>query len=384
VGEPKVIGTLDMKKISRLILVFTFLIHVSDFAAAELGPDYYYHKWRMPPVQTAVVNKGNLPVKTLIRAKVENTKISSLLKEAEKIIAKKPVLALLMIDEKNQIIFENYANGATEDSLIIGHSMTKSISSIIIGQYLCEGLIASLNEPAEKYSLSLKDTAYGNASIKDLLLMSSTGTKAVSQGQPEKGFNRDLILTKRRNIRDSFVEFGRNQKNPAQKNTFSYKGLDTAAISIVLADIKKTKYQNVISQNLWSVIGAEKNAEIIIDKNNDALAQSGFGATARDWARLGIFLRDNAKINSCYGSYLREATTGQISNKSDHGPSFLKYGYQIWTNNKFINTKSAWFNGFGGELIGVDLEGGKIIVLLSYDVGGVLDTYKLFDRWTQM
>jgi CubicO group peptidase (beta-lactamase class C family) len=261
--------------------------------------------------------------------------------------------------------------------------MTKSISSIAIGQYLCEGLIGSLNDRAEKYSKSLQGTAYGDATIQELLMMASTGSLAVSQGQPEKNFNQDLMITHKRSLREAFVEFGRNHKNPASRGSFSYKGLDTVALSIILADIKHTKYQNVISQNIWTKIGAEKNAEIVVDKNNDALAQSGFGATPRDWARLGIYVRDNTKSNSCFGSYLREATTGQINNYSDHGPTFMKYGYQFWTNNKFITTKSAWFNGYGGQLIGIDLESGKIIVLLSYELGAVLPVYKLFDEWTR-
>lgn len=352
-------------------------------ALAEFGPEHYHTKWRLPPFQTAIVAKGSAPIKALKSLPPNEAQSFPLLKDAEALIQNKPVLALLLIDENNRLVFESYAKGAQKDALLVGHSMSKSIASILIGQFLCEGSIHALTDRAETYSKSLQATAYGDATIRDLLMMASSGSVAVQAGQPEERFNHDLMVTHKRSLKEALIEFGRNQKNPAPKGSFSYKGLDTVALSFVLSEIKKEKYQKIISDHLWTKIGAEKNAEIVIDKNQDGLAQSGFGATARDWARLAIFVRDNAKTNSCYGNYLKDATRGQIANHSSHGPSFLKYGYQFWTDNKYITAKTAWFNGYGGQLIGMDLESGKIIVLLSYATGGVIDTYKLFNRWTQ-
>lgn len=370
-----------MLKFKLLLPIMLFACN-SNIATAELRPEYYISKWRMKPNQTAIVSKGSGPLRILYASKSVEKESPSIFREVRQSIENKPILAFLMIDENNNIIFESYMNGAHQDDLIIGHSMTKSISSIIIGQYLCDGLIGSLNDRAEKYSSSLKGTAYGDATIKELLMMTSTGSIGVAEGgNPTPDF-RNRVVQQKLSLRDAFIEFGMNHNNPAPKGVFSYKGLDTAAISILIADIKNTKYQNVISQNLWSKIGAEKNAEIEVDKNNDAFAQGGLGATARDWARLGIYVRDNIKNNSCFGSYLREATAGQIKVSAERITQFSKYGYQFWTDNKLIATKSAWFLGVGGQQIGIDLLSGKIIVRLSYDEKGVWDTYKIFDSWT--
>ena len=369
----------------KLVLLSISLIYSSYCAAADLDPEYYISKWRMKPTQTTIVSKGTASQKNLYNPKPNEVASLPIIRDAEKIIEGKPILAFLMIDENNNIIFESYKNGAHNDDLIIGHSMTKSISSIIIGQYLCEGLIGSLNDRAEKYSSSLRGTAYGDATIKELLMMASRGSLGIAEGgNPEQDFRNRIVRQQTLSLRDAFVEFGQNHKNPAPKGVFSYKGLDTAALSILLADIKHTKYQNVISQNLWTKIGAEKNAEIIVDKNHDALAEGGLGATARDWARLGIFVRDNIKNNTCLGNYLKEATAGQIKVPAERPTQFLMYGYQFWTDNKLIETKSAWFLGVGGQQIGVDLLSGKIIVRLSYSEKGVWDTYKIFNIWTQM
>jgi len=372
------------KRIKTKIILSTFFIGLStSVTLAEFGPEYYYKSWRLPPYKTAIVSKGSAATKPLIVNKPSNSSDLKAISQAQLIVEDKPVLALILVNEQNQIIFESYGDGATKTSLIKGWSMTKSLVSIAFGQSLCDGTIKSIDDHAANYSKILLGTAYGNATFKELLTMSSDGTESQNEGMPIKNMNYDLGALHNRNLRSSFADFGINQPNPATKGKFSYKGLDTAAVSIALSDINSTKFQNVLSRNVWTKIGAESNAEIVIDKNGDALAESGFGATARDWARLAIYIRDSGKLNSCFGKYIKEATSGQITNNSDHGPAFRKYGYQFWTDNKFIGTKAAWLNGYGGQRIGIDMQSGKIAIMLSYKLGAVLPIYKLFDEWSR-
>lgn len=163
--------------------------------------------------------------------------------------------------------------------------------------------------------------------------------------------------------------------------SFAYKGMDTNALSITIADKTKQKFQTYFSTSVWQRIGAEHSAFMQVDRNRDASANGGMGATARDWARLAIYIRDKSRESSCIGEYLRTATSPQISNRTDTGNLFSSYGFQFWTGNQITQTKSAWLNGFDGQRIGIDLSTGKIIVLLSNELGAVRNTYELFDRW---
>lgn len=373
-----------MAKSSLIILSgLLFLIYSMPSALAELGPDYYIKNWRLPPYKTAIISKGDSATRPLVKKDILDEREAQLVSQSQSLMKTQPILALLLIDPKNHLIFEAYGHGASPSSLLKGHSMTKSLVSVVLGDTLCDGLIKSLNDKAATYSDTLKDTAYGDASLRELLVMSSRGTLAVMAGQPEEGFNFDLEVKHKRNLRRAFRDFGINQPRPAPKGEFHYKGLDTAALSIVIADVRHEKFQDALSERLWSKIGAEKDGEIVIDSNRDALAQSGFGATARDWGRLALFIRDLSQSNGCMGRYLRDAMTGQIPNRTDSGPAFQSYGYQFWTNNKFIKQPSAWMNGYGGQLIGIDLKSGKVAVMLSYDFGANFRLYKLFDDWTR-
>ena len=372
------------KRIKTKIILSTFFVGLSTSGTlAEFGPEYYYKSWRLPPYKTAIVSKGSAATKPLIVNKPSNSSDLKAISQAQLIVEDMPVLALILVNEQKQIIFESYGDGATKNSLIKGWSMTKSLVSLTLGSSVCDGTIKSLDDKANTYSTALQGNEYGNASIKDLLKMASGGAKPEAEGMPYENMIYALSALKKGSIRSSFAEFGEKNSNSSNKGTFTYKGLDTDAVSIAIADSKKDKFQNVFSKNIWSKIGAENNGEFVIDKNGDALAESGFGATARDWARLAIFVRDNQKNNGCYGDYMREATKAQISNRSEHGQAFRNYGYQFWTDNKLVTTPAAWLNGYGGQRIGIDLKSGKIVVMLSYKLGAVASMYKLFDEWTR-
>jgi len=372
-----------MNKMKLFCFTIVVLLFSAGVSHAEFGPEYFYKDWQTIPYKTAVVSKGSAETKSLNAIKNVSQDDESIIAKAKRISENQPILALILIDSRNNIIFESYDEGASESSLIKGWSMTKSLVSVALGQALCDGTINSLDDKASKYSKSLEGTAYGDATLKELLMMASSGTQPKSEGMPLKNMNYDLGALRNRTLRQSFIEFGVNHPDPASKGSFSYKGLDTAAISIALADIKKAKFNEVLSRNVWSKIGAERNGEIVIDKNGDALAQSGFGATARDWGRFAVYIRDVHASNTCMGKYIQDATKNQIANRSQHSPAFANYGFQFWVNNKFVSNKSAWLNGYGGQRVGIDLKSGKIIVLLSYREGAVMPVYKLFEEWTR-
>jgi CubicO group peptidase (beta-lactamase class C family) len=115
------------------------------------------------------------------------------------------------------------------------------------------------------------------------------------------------------------------------------------------------------------------------------LAQSGFSATARDWARLAIYTVKSLKGQNgeCIKNYMEESTSPQIENKSGRiGKAFKNYGYQTWIGS-FGGRHSYWWVGYGGQRVGIDPESEKIMVLTSWREDYMADAYKLFRDWTQ-
>src|SRR5690606_29443587 len=79
----------------------------------------------------------------------------------------------LLIIRDGRIISEIYRNNSSEHTRFIGWSMTKSITSVLIGCALADGHIESLDTPIVRYLPELTGGGYEGASIRDVMEMRS-------------------------------------------------------------------------------------------------------------------------------------------------------------------------------------------------------------------
>lgn len=106
------------------------------------------------------------------------------------------------------VVYENYFNGASRDSIVTSFSVAKSVTSALIGMAIQDGYIKSVNDPITNYlpELSKRDPRFNNITIQNLLRMSS--------GLDYKA-NRILIF----NGDDPLTTFYPNQRKLALTNT---------------------------------------------------------------------------------------------------------------------------------------------------------------------
>ena len=79
----------------------------------------------------------------------------------------------MLVAKDGKILFERYRNQSDADDRFIGFSMTKSITSVLIGCALAEGRIKSLDDTIETYLPELKGGGYEGVTIRQLLQMRS-------------------------------------------------------------------------------------------------------------------------------------------------------------------------------------------------------------------
>src|SRR5690606_12776539 len=79
----------------------------------------------------------------------------------------------LLILKDGRIVSEIYRNNSDERSRFIGWSMTKSVTSVLIGCALAEGRIDSLDTPVTRYLPELKGGGYEGVSIRHIMQMRS-------------------------------------------------------------------------------------------------------------------------------------------------------------------------------------------------------------------
>jgi hypothetical protein len=329
------------------------------------------------------------------------TSQKTLTDQANALFDQTTAVALLLIDN-DQIAYEKYHSSIDPNSPMLGYSMTKSLVSLTVGKAICSGLFPDIDQKAKFINSKLDGLAYGEASIKQLLTMSSgalRGTRSKG-GYPVQvsGFgdrygHYDLVW----NIWQQISGSGSFQTSddgvqlkPGQE--FSYKNFDTQSLGLLFPITGSNSLQNIFQEQLWKPFGTENNGYFNKDITGIVDAQASFHATAKDWTRFAIGVKDIARSSStdCFTNYIKTATTKQIVNggslfkNSDEWieHDFNGYGYQIWTNINFASQDIFFFLGYRGQIIAINPVKNRIMVLFQYL--GEADNYKfinLFNKW---
>ena len=303
---------------------------------------------------------------------------------AEQVFQNNPALAMVIVD-RGQIIYEAYREPASQTTAQFSWSMSKSLTAYTVGHLLCDGKIANLNDSAKRYAPELENTVFGDASLRNLLTMSSGAPDGAANGNAYKTATSDQWQDQRAGRvtgLEVLKQYGR--RDTASGQEFRYLGNDTQSLAMV-AD-RQGGFIAAFDRHIWRQIGAEAPGYWLQDRDGAAIAAAGFSATARDWARLAMFTIKTQKSGSaCLQGFMREAHTQQLPNKKKRlGAAFDGYGYQTWTNPQFGNRRSYWWVGYGGQRIGIDAEQERIIVVSSSRESYMPDVYRVFAELQQM
>jgi len=312
--------------------------------------------------------------KSFLIGKLDNHQLEIAMK-AKKVFEKNVSSLSMLLIEKNKIIFEAYRAPATFESPQHSMSMSKSLTAYLIGSLFCDGKISSLEHSAEIYAPKLKGTVFGQATIKDLLTMSSGAFPSNASGS---SYQNQFVENRSGKVSTLNVLEKYGSRDIRSGQEFRYLGNDTQALAFIIDNLGGfgKNFENYI----WSKTGAEAAGYWLIDKEKIAIAYAGSSFVTRDWGRIALWSMEqlNGK-ETCFRNFMRSATSKQISNKQKTvGRFFPYYGFQTWVKND-----SYWWVGYGGQRVGVNPKSGRIIVVTSFREDYMGEVYALFEDWTE-
>lgn len=321
-----------------------------------------------------------------------------LLSKADAMFDKNPIIAMILI-EKNKILFERYKGSVTAQTAFAGFSMTKSVASLTVGQATCKNSDINLDVKASNLNNLLSGTVQGDATIRQLLTMSSGGRRGTLSlgawpvggeniGNPNyAGYKSIPTLMKDHGGRQVADEKSGDLVKVGDE--FSYKNTDYTALSLVLGGESQDGFFKTFNSHLSPLVGFKNPVYWVHDENGYAHTSTSFHATLTDWARLAQFVlnRINDKNDSCISKYIKDATKTQIKNKSAaHGENFYSgsnfggYGFGFWTEN-LKRPKAIYMVGARGQRIAIEPNSEKVLVVISTDESSVKDVYNFFGQW---
>ena len=197
----------------------------------------------------------------------------------------------LIVIKNGEIQFEDYFQTADENSLFTSWSMAKSFVATSIAMAVKDGLIASWEDPAHKYAPQYMGSAFGDSSIKSLMMM-ATGVK----------FDEDYA-SKTSDINPFFFDSFILQKDPdsllmkfdrsrPEFTDFQYISPNSHVLSAVLRGVYKKPLAEIIQEQIWEPFGMASDANWLQHKEGaegQALGYCCLNATLKDYARFGLF-----------------------------------------------------------------------------------------------
>lgn len=278
-----------------------------------------------------------------------------------------PVAGILLLQGET-ILLERYQYGRTDADRFTSASLSKSIMALLVGIALGEGRIQSLEDNASRYVPELKDTLYGETSLRALLQMSSgvEFDERVNGAKSDSGTRQlmDGMFTPQANP-IALLAACKRRAFPAGTH-FDYSSGDNEATGIVLRRATGKSLSEYLSEKVWQPIGAEADATWWVDTSGQEFPSSGFNAVLRDYARLGRLLAHDGAWNGrqiVSKSFLVEATTHRPED-TQLAPGtvtpYYGYGYQFWIFPG--HTRMFVLRGMNGQYVFVDRQSKLVLV----------------------
>ncbi|WKY46578.1 serine hydrolase [Eubacteriaceae bacterium ES3] len=193
-----------------------------------------------------------------------------------------------IVIKDDKLIFEEYFNGHSRESLSRVFSITKSFTSALIGIAIDQGLIKSVDDPIKKYLPEIKDEKTGSLTIRNLLLMQS----GITFKEGVEPWTDDVKQYFSTDIKKRVLNL--KTSDPVGEY-FHYNDYYLQFLTMILERVSNKKAGVLLQEKIWTELGMEYPALMVVDsqKCNFEKMESGLCATAIDLAKFGrLYLND--------------------------------------------------------------------------------------------
>ena len=209
----------------------------------------------------------------------------------------------MLILHKGKIVYEKYLGALDQAGKHAAMSMTKSMTGLLAEILVVE---EKLDDKAMVSSIlpELKESAFGSATVRQVMDM----TTALDYSEDYSDPNADIwIYSKAANPLpkpagyigpNGYCEYLQTVKQDGQHGeAFGYKTINTDALGWIVSRTAGKDVAHLLSERIWSKIGAEQDGYMTVDAKGTPFAGGGLSAGLRDLGRIGQLMLDGGELN---------------------------------------------------------------------------------------
>jgi hypothetical protein len=219
----------------------------------------------------------------------------------------------VIIIRGNTVLHESYFNGLDRHAQHIWFSMTKSLVSAAFGKLLLSGEVDLEASPADVIP-ELEESGFARTRVQDVLDHASAIDFKENYTDPDSEFSRYYAPALSMGwmpgaadvqpddsdiygVHDFLVKFIKPDKKLRPGDAFDYNSSNADVLGWLVARLSGMPLNEYLQQTIWSKLGAEHDAYMVVDRAYMPVATGGMNTTLRDAAKFGMMVRDRGQFN---------------------------------------------------------------------------------------
>jgi len=259
----------------------------------------------------------------------------------------------LLVIKDGEIKHEFYGMGNDEDTRWISFSMSKSVTSMLLGAAIKDGYIKSVDDKVSDYLPLLKNSSYDDATLRDVLQMAS----GVAWNEDYTDMNSDVASYPDMDLVAMMNYLGSKERVADPGQVFNYNTGETDLVGAIVRAAIGNNLSSYLQYKIWQPYGME--ADAVWSTHGPAGERGGccLNVTLRDYGRIGLFALNDGVLPD--GT--RVLPEGWMEESTTPSPASDGYGYLWW----LPGDGSYDARGIFGQGIHINPETNLVIVVLS-------------------
>ena len=207
------------------------------------------------------------------------------------------LIVIKNIDGVESVVYEWHAEGVGADEPHLNFSVTKSITSLLVGALVGQGLI-EVDGLVTDYVPAVRGSGFDGATIRHLLDMTASYSfvEDYSPGPDITAYRHSAGWYPAPSDAPTLREFIASRGAEGNHGErFRYLSPTTDMLGWVCEEVSGLSYAQALSKYVWQPMGAGHDAHMTIDRAGSPRAAGGLSSTVHDLARIGILVRDGGR-----------------------------------------------------------------------------------------
>ena len=205
----------------------------------------------------------------------------------------------ILVLHRGHIVYERYFGALAPDPTRqhIAFSVTKSFVGTLVLMLAAEGRI-DFDAPVTRYIPELSGSAFGDATVRQVLDMTTALDYSEDYADPKSSFGEyaracGLVPLPNGHAGPTCVhDFLKALRKDGEHGIgFHYRSPNTDVLAWIVARVTGQPVDAVLQQKVWTLLGAEGDAYMLLDRAGTPMAAGGLNLRLRDLGRFGEMIR---------------------------------------------------------------------------------------------